>query len=103
MPYIMGITNQRRIEMAKRGRPRKGEIRTPARPFENMTTGHRLEHEGKFWIIDAKAFYKADHIVLRVYRIHGDVGSRDIVEAIDDLGTSLMCSQNMSVRIEANL
>lgn len=54
------------------------------RPFENMVTGYRLEYEGQVWQIDAKAFYRKDGTVtLKVYRVHGDINSPLLYEALE--------------------
>jgi hypothetical protein len=89
--------------MLKLGRPKKGEIRKPARPFENYTRDYRMEYEGKVWFIDLKAFYKPDKIVVRVYRVNGDVTTPLLHDALDQECVSLGTAQNMSVHMETNL
>jgi hypothetical protein len=54
------------------------------RPYETMVHGKRIEHEGIVWQIDAKAFYNPDGTgTLRVYRVHGDITSPLLAEAIE--------------------
>ena len=60
-------------------RPKGGHMR----PYETMQIGKRIEHEGHVWQIDAKAFYRENGAgELRVYRVHGDVTTPKLHEAL---------------------
>lgn len=53
-------------------------------PYENMVKHKRIEYEGEKWYIDAKAFYGRDGKgILRVYRIDGNVTSRNLIKALE--------------------
>lgn len=51
---------------------------------------HRVEYEGKHWIVDASMWRTSDSSMqLRVYRVLGDITDPDLKEALELEGEAL--------------